>query len=165
MQWHQNYDRSNSSLARRLRVVQACLRRALDEIGPGQCGTLRLISMCAADGRDVLPVLAAHDTAGRVRALLVELDPGLADHARTTATRLGLDRVEVRTADAGITDPYIDLAPAHVVLACGVFGNIPTDHVQLLHRATDTIFRVGMHRLDRPAVETLTPGKRMFTFT
>lgn len=127
VQWHGDYDRPNSSLARRLQVVRQCLRRALTEIPSGE---RRLISMCAGDGRDVLPVLATHHAARRVRALLVELDPQLADRARTTTTRLGLRAVAVRTADAGITDPYTDIAPAHVVLACGVFGNITTEHVK-----------------------------------
>jgi hypothetical protein len=128
VQWHRDYDRPNSTLARRLRVVRHCLRRALTEITFGE--RRLLISICAGDGRDVLPVLAAHRAVHRVRALLVELDPHLADRARTTASRLGLHTVTVRTTDAGITDPYLDLAPAHVVLACGVFGNITTEHVE-----------------------------------
>jgi hypothetical protein len=131
--WHRDYDRPNSSLAQRLQIVRHCLRQALTDITsgrPGQQQLIRLISICAGDGRDVLPVLAAHHAAHQVRALLVELDPRLADHARTTATRLGLRTVTVRTTDAGITDPYTDIAPAHVVLACGVFGNITTEHVQ-----------------------------------
>jgi hypothetical protein len=80
--------------------------------------------MCAGEGRDVLPILAAHDQGDRVRALLVEIDPRLAGRAREAAGERGLSRVEVRTADARITDAYLDFAPAHLVLACGVFGNI-----------------------------------------
>ena len=72
----------------------------------------------------MLPVLATHDAGNRVRALLVEIDPRLAERARDAAAELGLSRVEVRTADAGITDPYLDFAPAQLVLTCGVFGNI-----------------------------------------
>ncbi len=203
VQWHQAYDRPNSSLARRLHVVQDCLRRALTEVDSGPPGTRRLISMCAGDGRDVLPVLATHDTARRVRALLVELDPRLAERARTSAAHFNLDHVEVRTAAAGATDAYTRMVPAHVVLACGVFGNITTDHVtntiatlpsllteggiviwtrgrgfdgtdpsldirtwlaghgftELSFTApTDASFRVGMHRLDNPATEALTPA-------
>jgi hypothetical protein len=131
--WHRDYDQPNSSLSRRLRVVRSCLRRAIAEVTAGRAGErrpIRLISICAGDGRDVLPVLAAHHDAGSVRALLVELNPCLADRARTTAARLGLRTVEVRTTDAGITAPYTDIAPASVVLACGVFGNITTEHVE-----------------------------------
>lgn len=129
-QWHRDYDQPNSSLAQRLQVVQHYLRQALTEITSSQPGQQQLISICAGDGRDVLPVLAAHHTTRRVRALLVELDPRLANRARTTAIQLGLHAVTVRTTDAGITDVYTDIAPAHVVLACGVFGNITTKHVK-----------------------------------
>lgn len=130
VQWHHAYDEPNSSLARRLDVVRHCLARALTEVASGNVGMPRLISVCAGDGRDVLPVLGTHDTADRVRALLVELDPHLADRARTTAAQLDLHRVEVRTADAGTTDPYVEIAPVDVVLACGVFGNITREDVR-----------------------------------
>ncbi|MEJ7831517.1 MAG: class I SAM-dependent methyltransferase, partial [Nocardioides sp.] len=83
---------------------------------------LSLVSMCAGDGRDTLPVLAA--TAPGTRAVLVEIDEELAGAARRTAASLGLERVEVRTADAGTTDSYADAVPADVLLVCGVFGNV-----------------------------------------
>jgi hypothetical protein len=129
-QWHRGYDASNSSLARRLRVVQRDLHRALAEAPCGEDGLRRLISMCAGDGRDVLPVLAHHDSGRAVEALLIELDPTLSQHARMTAADLGLPRVEVQTADAGATDTYLGLPPAHLVLACGVFGNITFNDVR-----------------------------------
>ncbi len=140
VQWHRDYDRPNSSLARRLHVVQECLRHALAEIPPGP---RRLISVCAGDGRDVLPMLAAHDPTRRIRALLVELDPRLATRAQTTAAQLGLRTVEVRTTDAGATDCYADFVPADVVLACGVFGNIGTDDVE---RTIAALPRLLTHR-------------------
>jgi hypothetical protein len=115
LRWHQDYESAGSSLARRLRVVQQHLRTALDAASGD------VISMCAGDGRDLLPVLAEHPT---VRALLVELHPALAQRARDTAAELGLAGVTVRTADAGTPDPYADFGPAAVLLACGVFGNI-----------------------------------------
>jgi hypothetical protein len=123
-QWHREYDEPNSSLARRLTVVRAMVRRALREVGTGPHEQLRLISMCAGDGRDVLPVLAEPGRGRPVRALLVELDPVLAGRARTRAAELGLAGVEVRTGDAGVSDAYTTIARAHVVLACGIFGNV-----------------------------------------
>ena len=119
LRWHEEYASPGSSLARRLRVVQAYVRQAL----AGLPAAPRVLSMCAGDGRDVLPLLPV-----RARAVLVELDPTLAARARATAERLGLPGVTVVTGDAGITDPYLPLAPADLVLACGVFGNItPAD--------------------------------------
>ncbi|MFG1603770.1 class I SAM-dependent methyltransferase family protein [Actinoplanes sp. NPDC049265] len=121
-EWHQHYDDPGSSLAGRLRVVQRDLRRALDE-APREDGRLRLVVMCAGEGRDVLPVLAERRDA-HVSAVLVEFDPDLAAKARASAAELGLAGVEVRTADAGDPATYADLAPAHILTACGVFGNV-----------------------------------------
>ncbi|HET6877230.1 MAG TPA: hypothetical protein VFH38_06860 [Jatrophihabitans sp.] len=120
VQWHADYDDPGSSLTRRLVVVQRFLRDALAEVPADR--PIRLLSLCAGDGRDVLPVLA--EQPHRVRALLVELDARLAGAARVTADRLGLAGVEVRAADAGTTGSYGDHLPVRVLLACGVFGNI-----------------------------------------
>ncbi len=108
-------------MARRLPVVQARIGDALTAAPPGP---LRLVSMCAGEGRDVIPVLAGHPRGRDVQARLVELDPVLAAAARRSAAAAGLDRVEVATGDAGLTDAYAGLIPADIVLACGVFGNV-----------------------------------------
>lgn len=118
-EWHRSYDDPASSLSRRLLVVQGALRAEL----AARVGPLRIVSMCAGDGRDVLPVLAEHPQLP-MRVRLVELDPVLTAAARACAKSLGLSRVEVVAGDAGATDAYADLAPIDVVLACGVFGNI-----------------------------------------
>ena len=109
IRWHDEYEVPGSSLARRLDVVRGHLRPLLDR-------PRRVISMCAGDGRDVLPLLPDGS-----RAVLVEADPVLAERARAAAGA----GVTVLTGDAGITDPYAAVAPAEVLLACGVFGNIP----------------------------------------
>lgn len=127
VQWHEDYESPKSSLARRLTVVQRDLRRALADAPCGADGTRHLISMCAGDGRDALPVLANHARGRDVNALLVELDPALSQRARTTARDLGPSRVQVHTADAGTTNTYLHLPPVQLVLACGVFGNITFD--------------------------------------
>jgi hypothetical protein len=64
------------------------------------------------------------------RPEVVELNPGLSASARETADRLGLAGVDVRTGDAGSADIYLDAAPAPVMLACGVFGNISNEDVR-----------------------------------
>lgn len=116
--WHDDYDRPGSWLARRLRVVQRRIREVLDASPPGE---LRVVSVCAGQGRDLLEVLADHPRRADVRTRLVELDPRNAEAARRAAA--GLD-VEVRTADAALTDQYAGMVPADLVLVCGVFGNI-----------------------------------------
>ncbi|MDA0633997.1 methyltransferase domain-containing protein [Nonomuraea sp. MCN248] len=125
--WHDDYDLSGSPLARRLRVVQERIEAALDACAPGP---VKAISLCAGQGRDLLGVLAAHPRRADVRARLVELDPRNAAAARQAAAAAGLDQVEVLTADAAFTDCYQGMAPADLVLACGIFGNITDEDIE-----------------------------------
>jgi hypothetical protein len=125
LDWHRQYDNPASSLSRRLAIVQDRLRQTIDAAPPGPLG---LVSMCAGDGRDVIGVLASHALRRDITARLVELHPQLATSARTAAQRAGLTTIEVLEADAGTTDAYLGTVPAHIVMVCGVFGNIsPVD--------------------------------------
>jgi hypothetical protein len=125
--WHDGYDRPGSLLARRLLAVQQQIRSVLDGSPPG---ALRVVSLCAGQGRDLLGVLADHPRRADVRARLVELDPRSAAIARGTARAAGLAGVEVVTADAALTDRYQDMVPADLVLVCGVFGNITDEDIE-----------------------------------
>jgi hypothetical protein len=124
LHWHQHYNSPDSSLSQRLGIVQNNLRRALTVAPCGADGVQRLLSICAGEGRDVLPVLAEEGRGPQVRALLLELDPILSQLARNTASMMGLSHVEVRTVDAGITDTYRNEPSTHLILVSGVFGNI-----------------------------------------
>jgi cyclopropane fatty-acyl-phospholipid synthase-like methyltransferase len=137
--WHTEYDDPASSLSRRLEVVRDQLRTLLE----GAARPVRLLSMCAGDGRDTLPVLAA--TAAEVHAVLVELDPELAARAASRADELGLAGVEVRTADAGTTDSHRDAVPADVLLACGVFGNVTDDDIATTIARLPSLLAAGGH--------------------
>ena len=125
--WHEAYDDPGSQLARRLAAVQARIADALDTAPPGP---LRAVSMCAGQGRDLIPVLVGHPRGRDVAARLVELDPGLAATARRAAADTGLPGVEVVTGDASLTDAYAGAVPADLVLVCGVFGNITDDDIR-----------------------------------
>ncbi|MFV8051852.1 class I SAM-dependent methyltransferase [Mycobacterium sp. 48b] len=125
--WHEDYDRPDSSLAHRLRAVQALIKQALDE---APAGPLRVVSLCAGQGRDLLEVLAEHPRRDDVRARLVELDPRNAAVATATVKRHRLAGVEVVTGDAALTDHYEDLVPADIVVACGIFGNITDEDIE-----------------------------------
>ncbi|MER7555413.1 class I SAM-dependent methyltransferase family protein [Nocardioides sp. NPDC126508] len=118
-QWHEHYDDPASGLARRLATVRDEVRGLLTR---RRGAPVRVTSICAGDGRDLLPVLASTDR--EVDAVLVEIDADLADRARSDAVASGLSRVRVRTADAGLSSTLAGLPPADVFLACGVFGNI-----------------------------------------
>ena len=118
---HDSYDDPRSGLSERLGVVQARLAEALDAAPPGP---LRVISLCAGQGRDLIPVLASHPRGQEVTARLVELDPRNAGTARRSAAPAGLAAAEVVTGDAAVSDAYTGLVPAAIVVACGIFGNI-----------------------------------------
>lgn len=121
--WHESYDQPGSTLQRRLAAVQHRVREALDAQAPGP---IRILSMCAGQGRDLLGALADHPRRADVRARLVELDPSNAAQARAAAP----DGVEVVTGDASLTAAYDSVVPVHIALVCGVFGNIGDDDIR-----------------------------------
>ncbi len=126
--WHDGYDAPASNLARRLAVVQEQIRFALDSGAPGP---VRVVSLCAGQGRDLLGALETHPRRHEVRARLVELDPRNAAAARGAAAAAGLGGIEVVTGDAALTDQYLGMVPADVVLLCGLFGNIIDQDVKM----------------------------------
>jgi DinB superfamily len=134
--WHRGYDDADSPLARRLGIVQRCIADALDAAPPGP---VRVISMCAGEGRDILGVVADHPRGQDVTGRLVELDPELARRARAAAPA----RIEVRGGDASSTSAYEGAVPADLVLVCGVFGNIPTDDITRTIRTLPSLCAPG----------------------
>jgi hypothetical protein len=125
--WHADYDVPGSKLAHRLHLVQEQIRAALDAM---PAGPRTAVSLCAGQGRDLIDVLAAHPRGRDVRARLVELDPRNVAAASDAARAAGLDRVEVVAGDAGLARHYAGWAPADLVVACGVFGNLTDDDVR-----------------------------------
>jgi hypothetical protein len=125
--WHEAYGDPSSARSKRLAAVQRELATALDEAPEGE---LRLLSMCAGQGRDVLGVLAGHPRARDVAALLVERSPELVAAAGAEAARLGLSKVRAVAGDAALTDAYAEIVPAHLLLVCGVFGSISQDDMR-----------------------------------
>lgn len=124
--WHQPYDEAGSRLQQRLAVVQHHLRRLLDG---SPAGPIRVLSVCAGQGRDLLGVLADHPRRHDVTARLVELDARNVERARRAATDLGLENIEIVEGDASTTSAYEGAVPADIVLVCGVFGNVPDDDI------------------------------------
>jgi hypothetical protein len=125
--WHAAYDDPESPLSMRLRVVRGHLSDALDAAPPGP---VRLVSLCAGQGHDVLGVLPGHPRGPQVSAVLVEYDPQNAALARHGAEQAGLPQVEVRQADAARVANYADALPANVLLLCGIFGNVSDEDIE-----------------------------------
>jgi hypothetical protein len=138
--WHAGYERPDSWLSRRLEVVQEQLRAALDREPPG---AIRLVSLCAGQGRDVVPVVAAHPRREDVRARLVELDPANARCAAESAAETGLTRVDVAEGDAALSSVHAGAVPARIVLACGVFGNITDEDIRHTIDCLPTLCALG----------------------
>jgi Methyltransferase domain len=153
--WHEDYDDPSSVIARRLEVVRRLVGRALE----GR-DRVRVLALCAGDGRDLLPVLAewGRDATGR----LIELNEGLAARARETAASLGLDGIEVIAGDASVPENYAGAAPADLVMACGIFGNVSEEDIHRTIGALPALCRQGgcvvwtRHRRD----PDLTPALR-----
>ncbi|MDZ4826802.1 MAG: SAM-dependent methyltransferase [Actinomycetota bacterium] len=134
-EWHTAYD-GDTPLTQRLAIVQARIADALDAAPPGP---IRVISMCAGQGRDLLGVLADHPRRADVRARLVELDGELAAQARAAAP----PGVDVVTGDASTTTAYAGAVPADLVLVCGVFGNIADTDIERTIRALPSLCAPG----------------------
>jgi len=127
--WHRAYEDPLSSLSRRIEVVRARLTQALDMV---EDPVPHLLSLCAGEGRDVIPVLASRGRSRPVIAVLVESDHFLAERAAATARKEGLEQFDVRCADASSMDVFADALPVDVLMLCGIFGNVDPDDVRRL---------------------------------
>jgi hypothetical protein len=125
-EWHQPYADPASPLSRRLQLIQQELHRWLDEESRQ---SLRVVSMCAGQGRDLLEVLAARSDSSRVSAVLLEYDARNVAAAIRAVEAMGFAGVTVRQADAGELASYSEALPADLLLMAGVFGNLSDDDV------------------------------------
>ncbi len=140
VRWHGAYDDPASPLSARLERVRWHLARAIAGAPPGP---VRLLSLCAGQGHDVLGVLPGHPRRDDVRALLVEADPGNAALAAGRAAGAGLSGGEVRRADASLVTSFADALPADVLLLCGIFGNVGDRDIERTARAASGLCTDG----------------------
>ncbi len=140
--WHRAYDDPDSVVSRRLSFVRSMLSSALDA---APRGPIRLLSICAGDGRDVIGVLSSHPRRGDVDATLVDQDPALCETARAAARGQGIDNLRCELGDAGLATWYAATRPIDVLLACGVFGNISPDDLQRTIESFGAAVATGGH--------------------
>ncbi len=138
--WHEAYDDPSSALSARLQRVRWHLSRALDQAPSGR---VRLVSLCAGQGHDVLGVLPGDPRRDDVRAVLVESDARNAGLARRRAAEEGLPQVEVRQADASRVGSFADTLPADVLLLCGIFGNVSDRDIRRTAEAAPALCAAG----------------------
>lgn len=135
--WHRAYDDSRSSLARRLIVVRRRVGEVLDAHGDGP---IRILSLCAGDGRGLLPELSSRPRL-TTQTMLVELDAHLA--ATASAAGSSVEGVEVRRGDAGDLTTVADVLPVDLLLLCGIFGNISIAEIQATIAAVPSMLADG----------------------
>ncbi len=155
--WHDEYDRAGSPLHLRLLVVQDLIASALDELPPGR---IRVISMCAGQGRDLIGVARRHRRGGDLTGLLVEADPRNVAAARTAVARAGLGGLSVEQGDAGRSGAYAAAVPADLLVACGVFGNVTDEDVQRTIRFLPALCAPGAWVIwtRRPRQDSIVPS-------
>jgi Putative methyltransferase len=107
----------------RLFVVKEHLAECLNIAPHGQ---VRITSLCAGDGRDVIGVLASHQRRNDVAACLVELNrQSVAVGLRLTKSA-GLEKiVDFRNEDATVYTTYKNSPRSDIVLVCGVWAHVP----------------------------------------
>jgi hypothetical protein len=138
--WHRPYADPGSDLSRRRRAVQHQIEAWLDS---REDESLRVVSACAGDGRDLLEVLARRPDGSRVTGRLLELDAGLASDAVAFATASGVAGIDVMCVDAGSAASYVGAVPADLVMMCGVFGNITDDDLRATLAALPSLCAPG----------------------
>ncbi len=87
VQWHSAYDDPESSLSRRLSIVQRLIRDAVDT---APSGPIRLLSLCAGDARDMADAMNGHPRAQDISGALIELDPRLVLDAQANVAAAGV---------------------------------------------------------------------------
>ncbi len=120
-EWHKSYQTSVALLTR-LRVVRQQIRAAVDECAEGP---VRIVSICAGDGRDVIEALSDHPRREDVTAALLDTDAESLERGRAAAREAGLDRqLHFLCADATAAESYAGMVPADVILISGVMGHV-----------------------------------------
>ncbi len=138
-EWHRAYDDPDSALSKRLHIVTGMIRNHLDQAAPGP---IRVLSLCAGEGRDLAAAAHGHRRATDLAGALVEYDHTLVERAAANLRAAGLD-LEVRKADAGVTENFRDVLPVDLLLLVGIFGNISDDDVHNTINAVPNLCRPG----------------------
>ena len=134
--WHKGYDR-HPALKKRLVLVRKHLSKCLDRSAPGE---VRIISVCAGDGRDILRTLADHKRLADARARLVELDPQLVEDGENACEALAISsQVEFVNGDATDAGSYRAAAPANIVVMCGMLGLVGLPELPNVVRAMQAL--------------------------
>src|SRR5262245_60967742 len=104
--WHQHYEVAEDFRSR-LRLVGDYIAAAVNDC---PAGPVRIVSMCAGDGRDVIQVLISCPRRQDVTAWLLDTDLPSLERGRAMTSAAGLqDQVRFLNADAALGRNYQEL--------------------------------------------------------
>lgn len=125
--WHRRYD-DCSEMRERLQAVQLQITAAIDA---SRSGVIRILSICAGDGRDVLGALAGRPDQRDIMTTFIEVDSRLVESGSTAITAAGLGHhCRYIRADATAAATYDGLVPVDIVVAAGILGNLAPPDVE-----------------------------------
>ena len=138
--WYQAYADS-PSLQARLRIVCQHLAATLGQCAPGP---IRVLSLCAGDGRDLIEVLPHHGRRADVRAWLIDAHPESIARGRRAAAAAGLQgQLQFRQGDAGQARSYADIGRVDVVIISGFLGHLHHEEARRLIASLPMLLEPG----------------------
>ena len=138
--WHAIYDRPSGANSRLL-AVQNAVSECLTLL---PAGPVKLLSIFAGDGRDIIPVVAESVRRNEVNCQFIEINEALVRAGRQRAEEHGMsDKMQFKCADATSAQSYTGSVPVDCVLASGVFGNLLPEDVLRCIKALTGMLKTG----------------------
>lgn len=139
-EWYKQYD-SFPSLQARLRIVCEQIVATLDACPPGP---IRIVSICAGDGRDVIEAVRSHPRRPEVNALLLDNHTESIARGQAAAEQAGLkQQFHFIEADASRAGNYAGAVPADLVLLSGFLGHLRHEDIPGLIASLPMFCRTG----------------------
>src|ERR1051325_3964951 len=127
--WYQHYD-TLPSLRDRLRLVRELVVESLNDCPPGP---IRIVSVCAGDGRDLVGAIVDHPRRDDITAWLLDSHAGSIARGRAAAEAAGLGKqFQFLEADASVAANYVGKVPADVLLLSGFLGHLRHEDIPRL---------------------------------
>lgn len=137
--WHEGYEIEDSFLHQRLQDVKRVLVRSIREFDR----PVRIISVCAGQGRDVIEVLRDDPSLNVKDAYLFEIDPENVAFGENLVSHYRLNNVNYVIGDASITSVYKEFVPTDILMLCGIFGNVSQADIKTTLKAATTLLVRG----------------------